>query len=110
MSTKNNTRRKVAVSLGIVFCLFPLFYQVLWIYIFGLYNNHADRVGRFITYLPPLCKEPRPATWVFLASSVVAFVLLAAGLKLQQKIARTLVVLSLILTGIMILFLLFSLM
>lgn len=102
---------KISAFIGFMFFLIPLSFQIIWIWIFCLYDNQAERVEKFKIILPAFFyHEPRHATWLFIAFCLLAIILLVISLKQRNKPLRILSIVTLVLASLMMLLLLFSLM
>jgi hypothetical protein len=105
--TDNPTLRRTAIA-GMIVCLVPLVYELLWIYLFKMYQTQDERVAHFKLFLPGMLKDPGAATWVFLAMSVLAIVLSAFGLRQKNKVLWAFSLLTIILGSMMTLLLLWT--
>jgi hypothetical protein len=95
---------------GYLFFLITLFYQVYWILLFPRYLTHGERLSQFKRLLPVFCKDPRAATGFFIVFCVVAIVLLMLDFRRKGWMIKTLSIIPVVLSGLLILLLLFSLM
>jgi len=110
MFKSSSQRSTLSATGGIFFLAIPLFYQIEWIYIFGLFDNQADRVKRYTQILPSFLKDPGNASWLFVASCVIAMILFSVCLKHSRKTMKFLCIAMLVLAGLLFLLLLFSMM
>jgi hypothetical protein len=104
---RNGKQRGIA---GMLFFLIPLGYTLLWIWIFNMYGSHADRVAQFTKFLPPFFKYPGRATLLFILFCIIAIVLSATSMKYEKPLMKNLSLLTVILSSLMILWLLFTMM
>jgi hypothetical protein len=107
--TENPTLRRIAIA-GIIVCLVPLVYELLWIYLFRLYETQAERVAHYKLFLPGVLEDPRVATWVFLAMSVLAIALSAIGLRQPNKVLWAFSLITIIIGSMLTLLLLWTMM
>ena len=106
--TDNPTLRRTAIA-GIIVCLVPLVYELLWIYIFKMYQTQDERIAHFKLFLPGMLKDPGVATWVFLAMSVLAVALSAVGLRQPNKLLWAFSLITIIVGSMLTLLLLWTL-
>jgi hypothetical protein len=110
MYKKISPRLITTTIIGFILFLIPLFYQILWMYISGLYNTQAERVANYNTYLPPFLRGYGQATMLFLVFCIISLVLLAISLKIRFTPLRILIIISIVMESLMTLLNLFSLM
>jgi hypothetical protein len=101
--------KKFAV-ISILFLIIPLFYQGLWIYIFSLYENHADRVEKFRSYSFSSLHSSINDTLVFFIFCLIAVIMSAISLQDSNKFLRIVSMTTLISGSLLSLLLLFQLM
>src|SRR5512138_3257823 len=104
---RNGKHRGIA---GMVFFLIPLGYVITWIIITTLYGNHADRVLQFRKFLPPFFKQLGRATLLFIVFCIIAIVLSSTSMKYEKPLMKNLSLLTVVLSSLMILWLLFTMM
>jgi hypothetical protein len=111
MKKLTDKQSKISAIIGIILFLIPLSFQIIWFWIFFLYDNQAERVEKFKIILPTFFyREPRNATWLFIVFCLVAIILLLISLKQRNILLRILSIVTLVLSNLMLLLLLFSLM
>jgi hypothetical protein len=111
MNKTTDKQLKISAIIGIILFLIPLSFQIIWFWIFGMYDNPNERVEKFKLILPSFFyKDPRNATWLFIAVCLVSVILLLFSLKQRNIPLRILSIVTLVLSSLMLLLLLFSLM
>ena len=110
MAKSSTLKSKIFTSLGSLFLLIPLFYQFLWIYIFGKLETHSERVEHFRSYLPSIIREPRIATQLFLAFCLMAIIFSLISFRQSSNLLKGVNILVLIVSLLLMLILLFQLM
>jgi len=111
MKKLTDKQSKISAIIGIILFLIPLSFQIIWFWIFGMYDNPNERVEKFKIILPSFFyKDPRNATWLFIAVCLVSVILLLFSLKQRNIPLRILNIVTLVLSSLMLLLLLFSLM
>ena len=86
--TKSSTlKSKIFTSLGSLFLLIPLFYQILWIHIFSKFSTHLERVEYFRGYLPSIIGEARIATQLFLVFCGLAIIFSLISFRKSSNLA-----------------------
>ena len=110
MNKTGNQKLKISAIIGFLFFLVPLSYQIIWICIFYLYHNPADRFEKFKTIIPAFLQEPHNAAWFFIAFLLIAIIFLTISLRQRNIPLRILSIVTLVLTSLLTLLFLFSLM
>lgn len=109
MNHKLKTREKIAIF-GLVAGFIPVYYQALWIYIFGIFPGHAEAVTEFTKYLPPLFKDLRNSTYLFIVLCLISIVLCSISLKQIGKSLKVAAITDIFVCSLLTLLLLFQLM
>ncbi len=102
-------KSKIYTFVGLLFMLVPLFYQILWIYVFSKFDNHAERVEEFRRYLPSIISEPGTSSIIFIVFCFLAIILSLICLKHSIKLLKVVNITTLIVAGALMSLLLFSL-
>lgn len=101
---------KLSTFLGVLFISFPILIQGLWIYVFNLADNQSDRVAILNNYFPEFLHGRYVTTYLGLAFCFSAIILSSISLKLSGKLWKTLNIIILIISSLLLLLNLFQLM
>ncbi len=100
-------QRRTAIA-GMVVCLVPLVYALLWIYIVGNYDTQPERWANYKVYLPPILQNPTAASWVFIVLSAAAVVLSVFGMRQPNRLVWAFSLVTIIIGSMLTLLLLWS--
>ena len=101
---------KLLTFLGVLFISIPILMQGLWIYVFNLADNQSDRVAILNSYFPEFLHGRYVTTYLGLAFCFSAIILSSISLKLSGKLWKTLNIIILIISSLLLLLNLFQLM
>lgn len=101
---------KLLTFLGVLFISIPILIQGLWIYAFNLKDNQSDRVAILNSYLPEFLHGQYVTTYLALAFCLLAIILSSISLKLSGMLWKTLNMIILIISSLLLLLNLFQLM
>ena len=90
MKTSNPRHAKILTFLGLIILSIPLSMQILWIYVFNLGTNQAERVENYHIYFPAFLHGKFGLTYLSMALVILAIILASIGLKLSGKIWKAL--------------------
>ena len=110
MDKLSNLKSKIYSSLGFFFLLIPLFYQILWIFIFSKFSTHEERVEHFRNYLPPIIREPGIAPQLFIVFCLLAMIFSFISMQHSTKLMKGANIIMLVVGLLLMLLLLFQLM
>ncbi|MCK5782101.1 MAG: hypothetical protein KAH10_05895 [Flavobacteriales bacterium] len=101
---------KLMTLLGVLFISIPILMQCLWIYAFNLADNQFDRVAILYSYLPEFLHGQYVASYLALTFCLLAIILSRISMKLPGVLWKSLNVITLIISSILLLLSLFQLM
>lgn len=101
---------KLLTFLGVLFISIPILMQGLWIYVFNLADNQSDRVAILHSYFPEFLHGQYVTTYLVLAFCLLAIILSSISLKLSGILWKTLNIIILIISSLLLLLNLFQLM
>lgn len=101
---------KLMTFAGVLFMSIPILIQGLWIYVFNLADNQSDRILIFQSYFPEFLQGRYVATYLSLAFCLLAIILSSNSLKLSGKLWKSVNMMILIISSILLLLNLFQLM
>lgn len=101
---------KVLTLVGLICLLIPLTIYCLWIYVFDLGSTQTERVAIFKDYFPDFLNGRWDITYLGIAFCVLAIIFSGISLKLPRKFWKSLNILILVLSSLLLLLNLFSMM
>lgn len=110
MKTSNPRLLKILTFLGLICLSIPLSIQVLWIYVFNLGNNQAERVEIFHSYFPDFLLGRFDITYLSIACCISTIIFSSISLKLSGGFWKSLNIIILIFSVLLLLLNLFSMM
>ena len=113
MKTSNPRLLKILTLLGLISLSIPLSIQILWIHVFNLGTNQAERVEIINSYFPAFLDGQFSLTYlsmVSMALGISAIILASFGLKLSGILWKTLNIIILIISSLLLLLNLWQLM
>ena len=110
MKKINQTASKILTLVSFICFLIPFSIYSLWIYVFNLGTNQAERVAIFNDYFPDSFNGKWSATLISVLFCILAIILSSFNLKRLERYWKSLNVLILILSCLLLLLNLFSMM
>jgi len=110
MKSVNKTQYKILTLVSLICLLIPFSIYGLWIYVFDLGTTQVERVAVFKDYFPNFLNGRWSTTLLSIAFSISAIILSSISLKLSIKIWKSLNILILLLSSLLLLLNLFSMM
>ena len=110
MKTSNPRLLKILTLLGLISLSIPLSIQILWIHVFNLGTNQAERVEIFHSYFPAFLHGKFSLIYLTMALGISAIILASFGLKLSGILWKTLNIIILIISSLLLLLNLWQLM
>lgn len=101
---------KLMTFLGVLFISIPILMQGLWIYVFNLADNQSDRVAILHSYLPEFLHGQYVTTYLALTFCLLAIILSSISLKSPKIFWKTLNIITITISVLMLLLNLFQLM
>lgn len=108
--TFTSPQLKLLTFLGVLFISIPILQQGLWIYASNLADNQSDKVAIFHSYLPEFLHGQYVTAYLALAFCLLAIILSSISLKLSGMLWKTLNIIILIISSLLLLLNLFQLM
>lgn len=108
MKTSNPRLMKILTFLGLISLSIPLSIQILWIFVFNLGTNQAECVEIFHSYFPDSFQGSFGLTYLSIAFSISAIILGSISLKLSGIVWKTLNVITLVFSILLLLLNIFS--
>jgi len=108
--TFTSPQLKLLTFLGVLFISIPILIQGLWIYVFNLADNQSDRVAILHSYYPEFLHGRYDTTYLALVFCLLAIILSSIGLKLSGAFWKTLNIIVLIISSLLLFLNLFQLM
>lgn len=103
-----STQLKVLTLVSLICLLIPLSIYGLWIYVFDLGTTQIERVAIFKAYFPDFLNGRWDTTYLGIAFCVLAIIFSSISLKLSGKFWKSLNMLIIILSSLLLLLNLFS--
>ena len=110
MKSVNKTQYKILTLVSLICLLIPFSIYGLWIYVFDLGTTQVERVAVFKDYFPNFLNGRWSTTLLSIAFGISAIILSSISLKLSIKIWKSLNILILLLSSLLLLLNLFSMM
>ena len=110
MKSSNRTSLIIATLISLICTLIPLVIYGLWIYAFNLGTTQAERVTLFKNYFPDFLNGRWDTTFISIAFCVVAILLSTLNLKKLKNFWRTLNILIVVISSLLLFLNLFSMM
>jgi hypothetical protein len=110
MKNINQKQSKILTLISFVCFLIPFLIYGLWIYVFNLGTNQAERVAVFKDYFPDFLNGRWSITLVSIFFCISAIIISTINLKILKKYWKLLNVLILLLSSLLLLLNLFSMM
>lgn len=110
MKSTNQTSLKIATLISLICSLIPLTIYGLWVYAFKLGSTQAERVTIFKDYFPDFLNGRWDTTFISIAFCVVAILLSTLNLKKLKNFWRTLNILIVVISSLLLFLNLFSMM
>lgn len=101
--TSSSPLLKIMTFIGILFFLIPLSLFALWQYVWDPTLPQVDNVAAFTSYLPEFLKEPNRVAYISLIFCLAAIILNSVCLKLTGTFWKTVNLLFLILSSLLML-------
>ena len=110
MKNLNQTQLKILTLVSLIFLLIPFSIFALWIYVFELGTTQAESVAIFKDYFPDFLNGRWSITFLSIAFCITAIIFTSFGLKLSEKLWKSLNIIILVLSSLLLLLNLFSMM
>ena len=106
----NSTQLKGLTFVSLICLLIPLTIYGLWIYVFDLGTNQIERVTIFREYFPDFLHGRWSTTLLSIAFSIFAIIFSSISLKLSSKFWKSLNIIILIISTLLLALNIFSMM
>lgn len=110
MRSLNKTQLKILTLVSLICLLIPFSIYGLWIYVFDLGTTQAERVAIFKDYFPGFLDGRWSTTLLSITFCVSAIIFSSISFKLSGKLWRSLNIVILIISSLLLLLNLFSMM
>jgi len=110
MKNINQSQWKILTLISLICLLIPFSIYGLWIYVFNLGTTQAERVAIFKDYFPGFLNGRWSTTLLSIIFSLSAIIISSINLKISKKIWKSLNILILLFSSLLLLLNLFSMM
>ena len=110
MKGLTQNKLKIATLLSFICLLVPFSIYGLWIYVFNLGTTQTERVSAFKNYFPDFLTDRLSSTLLGITFCIFAIIFSSISLKLSGKFWKTLNILIIVVSSLMLLLNLFSMM